>query len=431
MPTSRLSLVFAIASLSMLTSAQALASEPAFDEQPLANMATRFERLIAEQQRGGIVWLVSHRGRLIASGALGMQDRQHRTPMSPQTTFRLYSMTRAITSVAALRLIDNGALKLADPVAKYLPEFARPAVLLNPLLASAGTVTAERVPTIRDLFTYTAGFGYARDYPADLAMEREAILGLDVPTGEGIRALAGFPLLHQPGERWHYGFASDVLGRVIEVVTGKPLNVALAELVLAPLQMTDTAFYSSQDRLARAYAPTPTGLADVTEKLPRSSRYVEPGVMHSGGGGLVGTAADYLKFCEMLRLEGRYPQGQLIRQETAREMTRNQISSAQGPLFWHEGTVSPVMQGGSWGLGIGIRLESINNETLRSPAGELFWGGLAGTGFFIHPGYEVSAVVMSQYLGAEGDELAVILREGVYQALSATETELNRGGLTK
>ena len=195
--------------------------------------------------------------------------------------------------------------------------------------------------------------------------------------------------------------------------------------------MTDTAFYSSQDRLARAYAPTPTGLADVTEKLPRSSRYVEPGVMHSGGGGLVGTAADYLKFCEMLRLEGRYPQGQLIRQETAREMTRNQISSAQGPLFWHEGTVSPVMQGGSWGLGIGIRLESINNETLRSPAGELFWGGLAGTGFFIHPGYEVSAVVMSQYLGAEGDELAVILREGVYQALSATETELNRGGLTK
>lgn len=394
---------------------------PEHMREPLSQMENRFEQLVRDNRRAGIVWMVAYRGQVISSGAVGMQDRERGIPVSSQSTFRLFSMSRAITSVAALRLIEEGSVGLDDALSKYLTEFAGPTVLINPQSAGDGVVPASRELTIRDLLTYTAGFGYARDYPADLKLDRAAILGLDLSIAEGSQTLARFPLLHQPGARWHYGFASDVLGRVIEVVTGDKLDVAISKLVLQPLQMTDTGFNSSAERLARAYSAGATGLVDITDKLPPSSNFLGPGRMHSGGGGLVSSALDYLKFCEMLRQEGLYAGGRLLQQSTIREMVSNQISAQQGPLFWHEAAASPVMQGGGWGLGVGVRVESIATDSLLSPAGEIFWGGLAGTGFFIHPRHEVSAVVMSQYLGPDGDDLALILRKGVYEALAVTK----------
>jgi CubicO group peptidase (beta-lactamase class C family) len=359
---------------------------------------------------------VSREGQLISAGAVG----EH----ASDTVFRLYSMTRAITSVAGLRLIEAGKLALADPLERYLPEFAAPRVLRDPRSGSLETTAAERPIRILDLFTYTAGFGYAPEYPPGLGLRRDDVLGLRLSTAEGLRNLAKFPLLFEPGAKWHYGFCSDVLGRVIEVITGESLAQALKRLVCAPLEMRDTDFHAPPGRLALAYGLRDGSLVDVTAQLPKSSDYERPGCLHSGGGGLVATADDYWKFCEMLRRGGEGPKGRLLAASTVEAMLGNRMLPEQGPLFWHQRVRSPAMSGGGWGLGIGVRVAPVDDGVLRSPVGEAFWGGLAGTGFFIHRPSGVSAVVMTQYLGPDGDDPVLMMRDVVYRALLPT------GGLT-
>lgn len=387
----------------------ATAGEPA-----VMQMERAFADMVETGQRAGVVWILRKNGATVSSGALGWQDRDRRIAMKMSTTFRLYSMTRAITSVAALRLVDQGQLSVADPIEKYIPAFANPRVLVDPTNPSAGTEPARRSVTIRDLLTYTAGFGYAPDYPAALGLKRDDVIGLDTTIAAGVDHLASFPLLFQPGEKWHYGFSSDVLGRVIEIVTRKNLDEALRALVLDPVEMRDTGFNTKPHRLARAYGIRGGNLVDVTDELPKSSDYLRRGSMHSGGGGLVSTVEDYLKFCEMLRLGGLGPSGRLLAESTVNAMVTNQLLHFQGPLFWHQRKPSPLMMGGGWGLGVGVRTTLVADDLYRSNQGEIFWGGLAGTSFFIDPSTGISAVVMSQHYGAEGDDVAYVLRKGIH-----------------
>ena len=382
----------------------------------LTELEDRFAALVSGGQRAGVVWRVSRGGEVLSAGAVGRH--------SDETVFRLYSMSRAITSVAALRLIEAGKLTLADPLERYVPEFASPRVLRDPRGGSLETTPAQRSIRILDLFTYTAGFGYAPDYPKELGLQRDDVLGLRLSTAEGIRHLARFPLLFQPGARWHYGFSSDVLGRVIEVVTGESLAQVLRRLVCEPLGMRDTDFHASTGRLAAAYARRDGELIDISAQVPKSSDYERPGRLHSGGGGLVATAEDYWRFCEMLRRGGEGPNGRLLATATVEAMLGNRMLPEQGPLFWHQRVRSPAMTGGGWGLGIGVRVAPVDDGTLRSPVGEAFWGGLAGTGFFIHRPSGVSAVVMTQYVGSDSDDPVVMMRDVVYRALLPT------GGLT-
>jgi CubicO group peptidase (beta-lactamase class C family) len=382
----------------------------------LPELEERFAALVSASQRAGVVWRVSREGQIISAGAVGVHAND--------AVFRLYSMTRAITSVAGLRLIEAGTLALADPLERYLPEFASPRVLRDPRSGSLETTAAQRSIRILDLFTYTAGFGYAPEYPQGLGLRRDDVLGLRLSTAEGIRNLAKFPLLFEPGAKWHYGFCSDVLGRVIEVITGETLAQALRRLVCGPLEMRDTDFHAPPGRLAAAFARREGRLVDVTSQLPKSSDYERPGRLHSGGGGLVATAEDYWKFCEMLRRGGEGPKGRLLATSTVEAMLGNRMLPEQGPLFWHQRVRSPAMSGGGWGLGIGVRVAPVDDGVLRSPVGEAFWGGLAGTGFFIHRPSGVSAVVMTQYLGPDGDDPVLMMRDVVYRALLPT------GGLT-
>lgn len=387
----------------------------------LTAVEAQFRSMLANNERAGIAWIVAKDGQVISEGTLGWRDLERRLPLNDTSTFRLYSMTRAITTVAALRLIESGQLQLDTPLAKYLPKFASMKVLQpSNLPPPFSLVEAKRDITIRDLMTYQAGFGYAYDYPSFLGVKRDDILGLKTTTEDGIDHLAQFPLLNHPGERWHYGFASDVLGRVIEQVTDESLDKALQRLIFAPLDMSSTSFHSSLNRLVKAYGPDPvTGeLIDVTEALPKSADYLQPSRMHSGGGGLVSTTGDYFKFCEMLRHKGMSPNGRLINESTVELMATNSMRAEQGPLFWHRDDASPLMLEAGWGLGIGIRLRDVNTETLVSRQGELFWGGLAGTGFFIDPTSGITAVVMTQYLGPESDKPAIFLRRAIYDALS-------------
>lgn len=386
----------------------------------LKEMERAFAQLVAGEQRAGVVWEVAKDGNVVSRGAVGWQDREARVPMSATTTFRLYSMSRAVTSVAALRLVERGRLSLDAPLADYLPRFAEPKVFETVSGATEPRVVPARRPiVIRDLLTYRAGFGYAYDYPKAAGLQRDEVIGLDISTAQGIDRLASVPLLNHPGERWHYGFASDVLGRVIEVVTGEPLNRALRTLVFEPLGMDSTGFVTTPERLAKAYGPDKNAtLIDVTERLPKSADYLRPSAMHSGGGGLVSTAHDYLLFCEMLRRQGVGPKGRLLRKESIEQMVTDELSPAQGPLFWHQKDPSPIVLGGGWGLGVGVRARDVDASGLLSRRGEIFWGGLAGTGFFVDPASGLSGVVMTQYLGPDGDEPALMLRRGVYGAFS-------------
>jgi CubicO group peptidase (beta-lactamase class C family) len=188
--------------------------------------------------------------------------------------------------------------------------------------------------------------------------------------------------------------------------------------------MRDTDFHAPPGRLAVAFARRDGRLIEVTSQLPKSSDYERPGRLHSGGGGLVATADDYWKFCEMLRRGGEGPKGRLLAASTVEAMLGNRMLPEQGPLFWHQRVRSPAMLGGGWGLGIGVRVAPVDDGVLRSPVGEAFWGGLAGTGFFIHRPSGVSAVVMTQYLGPDGDDPVLMMRDVVYRALLPT------GGLT-
>ena len=394
----------------------------------LTAVEAQFRSMVANKERAGIAWIVAKDGQVISEGTLGWRDLERRLPLDDTSTFRLYSMTRAITTVAALRLVESGQLRLDTPLAKYLPKFASMNVLQSPNLPPPfSLVEAKRDITIRDLMTYQAGFGYAYDYPTALGVKRDDILGLQTTTKDGIDHLAQFPLLNHPGERWHYGFASDVLGRVIEQVTDESLDKALKRLIFEPLHMSSTGFHSSLNRLAKAYGPDPAmgELIDVTDALPKSADYLQPSRMHSGGGGLVSTTSDYFKFCEMLRRKGMSSNGRLISESTFELMATNSMLAEQGPLFWHRDDGSPLMLEAGWGLGIGVRLRDVNTETLVSRQGELFWGGLAGTGFFIDPTSGITAVVMTQYLGPESDKPAIFLRRAIYDALSKASDSYN------
>lgn len=388
------------------------------DPAAIARLKADLARFVESGERAGVQWAVSYRGKIISSGARGWRDVAAKSPLTEDTQFRIYSMTRAMTSVLGLRLVEAGKLRMDEPLAKYLPEFRDMQVLVKQADGRFTTVPAQKPIVIRDLFTYTAGFGYAQDYPAELKVTSDDVVGPAISLEQGIRRLAKLPLLNQPGERWHYGWTGDVLGRVIEVVTGKRLDAYFQEAMLGPLGMTHSSFVTTPDRLSRVYGPRQGGtLPDVTDRALQLGSWLKPGKMTSGGGGLLSTARDYLRFCEMLMGYGQRDGVRVLGDAMAREMLSSQLTAQQGPVSWY----MPVPFGGSrdpgaWGYGIGLR-ERGTTDGAVSVAGEAWWGGFAGTGYFVHPEYQIAAVVMTQHLGPGGDAPTHVLRRGVYSAL--------------
>lgn len=221
------------------------------DPAAIARLEADLVRFVTSGERAGIQWAVSYRGKIISSGARGWRDVAAKAPLTEDTQVRIYSMTRAMTSLLGLGLVESGRLKMDEPLSKYLPEFRDMKVLVKQADGSFTTVPANKPIVIRDLFTYTAGFGYAQDYPADLKVTSDDIVGPRISLEQGIRRLAKLPLLDQPGERWHYGWTGDVLGRVIEVVTGRRLDAYFQERMLGPLGMKNSAFVTTPERLSR------------------------------------------------------------------------------------------------------------------------------------------------------------------------------------
>jgi CubicO group peptidase (beta-lactamase class C family) len=393
----------------------------------LAALKARMTEFVASGERAGIVYAVARDGKLVALEAIGQRDLERKLPMEPETAFRIYSQSRALTAAATLTLLDEGRLRLADPVARYIPEIGTMRVLRE---GSTSETEPQRQPmSVLHLFTYTAGLGYATDWPKALGVKQSDILDIDRTLADGMRNLARLPLLTQPGAKWRYGFAGDVLGRVAEVASGQPLDAFLNARLFEPLGMRNTGFWISPAQLARGdlakvYTPGKDGkLEDMSERATPLSTYTRPGPLFSGGGGLVSTVPDYLRFAQMLLDRGELGGVRVLRKETVDAMLKRQTSAEQGDVYWYAPDAFPTVKGFGWGLSIGVRPDDAGAEVPGRP-GEKGWAGLANTLFFINTRERIAAVAMAQYVGPDAGALNFAFRDGVYAALEKKGTDL-------
>jgi CubicO group peptidase (beta-lactamase class C family) len=325
--------------------------------------------------------------------------------MRTDTIFRVYSMTKPLVSVGVMMLLEEGRLLLGEPIGKYLPELAE----MQVVAAGGGTVPAAAAITIQDLLRHTSGLTYEfrGDGPVQKAYTAAGIARRDQSNATQVAMLGRLPLLHQPGTRWEYSHSTDVLGRLIEVVSGQGLGGFLAARICGPLGMVDTAFHvppAQQGRLAEGFATDPdTGTAAMTLLDVR-----EPPSFESGGGGMVGTAADYLRFAQMLAEGGQYHGTRLLSRKTVELMSSDHLGGIPGA-----GDILPLGHG--FGLGFAVRKDR-GVATAPGSVGTFFWSGMAGTFFWIDPAEQLTAVFMMQGVG-QREYYRNLIRNLVYAAI--------------
>ncbi len=353
------------------------------------------QHFIDDQQIAGAVVVVSHRGVVVLDEAIGQADIDRAIPMQDDTIFRIYSMTKPLTSVIVMMLVEEGKVELDAPVAQYLPELEHVQVATG--ADGSGRVAPARDMTVRDLLRHTSGltYGLFGDTPVDRLYREAGILtGGNDDLQTTVSKISQMPLLYQPGTRFNYSVSTDVLGRLIERVTGQSLDVAFQERLLTPLKMTDTGFQVPADklhRLAANYGPDDQGGLRVIDD-PLTSKFAAPAAMLSGGGGLVSTGHDYLRFCQMLLNDGALDGVRILKPETVHELTTNQLPDGVWPI-----SVGDSQRPGTgFGLGFSVIVEPIPFFDYV-PVGEYGWGGAASTHFWISPRDDLAVVVLSQY----------------------------------
>ncbi len=355
----------------------------------LARLTSRLQEDIVGKRLPGAVALIARHGKVGLFEALGQQDPQMGTPMARDSIFRIYSMTKPIVSVAALMQMEQGHMLLADPVAKFLPEFADPQVALE-RGGQIELVAAAQAITVQDLLRHSAGltYEYSGDSPVQ-RMYREHKLGVRVPgrtLDQYVKALATMPLRDQPGSIFEYSRATDVLGRLLEVWSGQSLGQHLTQHVFRPLGMVDTGFFmapAQQGRLAEPFTQDPDGAPLVAMANVRQQPSME-----SGGGGLVGTAMDYARFLQCLLNKGRLGEARLLGPRTVDFMTSDHLGSIPA-------RDSLLEAGEGFGLGFAVRTALGVTPVPGSP-GMYYWSGMAGTTFFVDPAADLFAILMIQ-----------------------------------
>ena len=348
----------------------------------LAQSKSSVQALIDDEKIAGANIIVARKGKIVLSETFGMMDQKAKKPMRPDTIFRIYSMTKPITSVAAMMLYEQGNLKLDDPISKYIPEFKG----LKVYSESGKHDDQVNQMSIRDLFRHTSGltYGYFGNTAVDKMYMARGVLKRKSSLQDMINKLSEIPLLHQPAAKWHYSVSTDVLGYLVQKISGQPLNEFFRQKIFEPLDMKDTAFYVPKEkvnRLAACYGPKQNGEFRVIDD-PSKSQYLAQPLLFSGGGGLVSTARDYLRFSQMLLNKGQLDGRRLLHSETVEMMTSNQL-----PDSVKRG------QGEGFGLGFSVRLRDG-----RFPQGEYGWGGAASTHFWISPKDKLIVIALSQYM---------------------------------
>lgn len=398
--------------------------ELGFDADRLARIDRHFARYVDDGRLPGWLVLVSRHGRIVHLATHGQRDLEAGLPVEVDTLFRIYSMTKPITSVAAMMLAEEGAFELKDPVSAFLPAFADTRVYRSGSALNPVTEPASEPIRLWHLLTHTSGLTYGFHYahPVD-SMYRAA--GFDFGTAPGVDLAgccdtwAGLPLVFQPGREWNYSVSTDVLGRVIEVVSGQPLDRFLAERVLEPLGMHDTAFWADEadhGRLAALYAPEPGTRRAVRIDVLGAAALSRPACL-SGGGGLVSTAQDYHRFARMLLGGGQLDGVRLLGSRTLAYMATNHLPGGADleeygrPLF-----AETTFDGVGFGLGFSVVTDPVKHK-VTSNAGELGWGGAASTAFSVDPAEGVIAVFLTQLLPSSTHPIRSQLKALVSQAL--------------
>ncbi|MEQ8788797.1 MAG: serine hydrolase domain-containing protein [Pirellulaceae bacterium] len=356
------------------------------------------EKLVERQKIAGAVVAVLRHGRVVHFKAYGQRDREQSLPMKTDTIFRIYSMTKPITTVAAMMLVEEGKIALDDPVAKYIPEFKDLKVYDGADGVAAKFVAPRREMTVRDLMRHTSGlsYGFLDKTPVDLMYLAQSVLDRNTDLKKMTRKLAVIPLKHQPGEKFEYSVSIDVLGRVVEEASKQSLDEFFSKRIFEPLDMHDTGFFVPQEKLDRFvtnYTHDDEGRLVIREAVDDSPYREKPGLL-SGGGGLVSTARDYTRFCQMVLSGGKLGEVRLLKPETVAEMTRNQLPKSAIPIGVGPTNTRP---GVGFGLGFSVRMELNKNEP-ASVVNEYGWGGAASTHFWISPDDDLLVVALQQQM---------------------------------
>lgn len=380
------------------------------------------QRLVDAGKLPGVLTMVARRGRVVWLRTAGLADLARGTPVAPDTIFRIYSMTKPLTSVAIMMLYEQGLFQLDDPITRFLPSFRNMRVFAGGSRAKWESVPAERDITFRDLLTHTSGLTYGfLDSTLVDAMYRDR--GVDFQTSADsleamVEAAASLPLLAQPGAEWNYSIATDVLGHLVAVISGQPFERFLRERVIEPIGMIDTDFHVPPDKIGRFaanYAPGDNGSLKLIDD-PRESRYGIPRRLCSGGGGLVSTAADYMRFCEFMLNKGELDGVRLLGRKTVELMTMNHLPGDMASMGQPRFSESPYT-GIGFGLGFSVMLDPTRAQILGT-AGEYAWGGAASTAFWVDPAEEMAVILLTQLMPSSTYPIRRELRVLTYQAIT-------------
>src|SRR3984957_8806984 len=402
-------------------------AEAGFAADRLRRLDRHFARYVDDGLLAGWLLTVTRHGKVVHVAKYGHRDREAGLAVEPDTLWRIYSMTKPVTSVAAMMLYEEGGFELTDPVSKFIPSFKDMRVFAGGSDQRPVTVPAAGPVRIWHLLTHTSGltYGFHRSHPVD-AMYRAAGFDLGLRPGtleEACDIWASLPLLFQPGAEWNYSCATDVLGRVVEVASGQSLDEFFAQRIFGPLGMTDTGFYAKPDdldRLGALSARAGNGKAGRFNSMAEEVR--KPPTMLSGGGGLVSTAADYNRFLQMLLPRADSPAGELdgtrlLSPSTVAYMGRNHLPGNQDlQRFGRPRNAESPQRGVGFGLGFAVVLDPAAGKYVCSP-GELSWGGAASTAFWIDPAEELTVSFFTQLIPSSAHPVRSQLRQLVYQAL--------------
>lgn len=391
--------------------------------------STRLNRLrvamqsyVDERKLAGLITMIARRDQVFHYECFGMMDIHANKPMQPDTIFRIYSMTKPITSAAVMMLYEGGDFQLKDPVSRFIPGFKDVRVFVRATESGLDLAELEREVTIQDLLTHTSGLVYGDPEGSPVEVEvwqadREAEkVTPDETLEEWIQRLVRLPLAHQPGAKWHYGLSTDVLGYVVEVISGLAFNAFLEQRIFAPLGMVDTGFYVPQEkigRLAVLYGPADGGGLQVVD-APETSKYSKPRKYLSGGGGLVSTASDYMRFAQMLLNGGELNGMRLLRQETVELMKTNHLSDELIPIDFDP--LTPYLRGHGFGLGFAV-LTDVAQSGMLGSEGAFWWGGAANTFFWVDPREELIGLIMPQFTPTGHYPIQGEFQELCYQAI--------------
>ena len=369
----------------------------------------------------GATILVARHGKVVFCESAGFRNLEASKTMTADTIFRFYSMTKPITSVALMMLYEEGLFQLDDPVSEFIPSFEKTKVYVSGDPHDMVCEPLQTPITLHHLLTHTSGltYGFGNDGPIPELYRKHHT---DFDTHDGllekvVERLAQIPLEFQPGQRWNYGVSADVLGRVVEIVSGQYLNVFLQEKILDPLGMVDTGFAvppDKTDRFASLYAKNETSNLVLSES-PQESPMIGSVETFSGGSGLASTVADYFRFTEMMRRKGEFDGVRLLGRKTIEYMTANHLQgdlADMGQPTFNETTYAGI----GFGLGFSVMLDPAKANVLGTP-GEYAWGGYAGTAFWIDPLEDMTVIFLTQLIPSSAYPIRRELRVLTYQAL--------------